>query len=777
MREFNIKLTTNNKSGPFDIYYTSEGENVLAPLVSGSYATNISASQLTTGVDILVDYGTSNIYAVNNKETCNSIQSLSQTPKNNPYTCINLITKNNCEVAKTIQYADCKGNIQTLTISPLDSVSYKGKINTTICTSPNCDNCITTIPNPQYCKYYSIKNPCTNVAIDIKYIDCSGASKVVKVGPIQTIIIQAIADTIYGYSGDCGTSFDEDEIPDPYNPNPNETCKDFIAVNKCSLPAIISYTDCDGNISTLDIPAGASVPFSSFSQDYKCYSGDCSCLTVYTPTQTCGFNFSILGSYTPEVPPPPIPKYTLTPKTTFVSGKGFTMNEGEEITIEVATENVDTGTSLYWGIFFYTGNANDLATTTEGNIDTGTVTINNNKASFKIKAKADNLTEPNGDQIIFARLYPTSGRVYEELLAESKGISIIDTSKTIPLVICGVRAYDTNIYSYSYTDNYVAIPPNRKPFPNIEKSNNTNSNNHRYVSLKNGIPDSSGTPMASTVLSPTTFPYTGDFPWIDKADVTGSTNGTSVGFRTETFSADNRGKYVYPLNNQILTFENTTYTNTNSYYSNGFKADVSGVDVPWIKNVYAGGGYTYVVPRTSTYALTGSISFSIKGNDTQGSPFSVQGLSIVYDYQTDQQGPSVFRIFGVLEKSTDPNNPSLWTKIASTTMSKLDDDIIIANGRNVKKKHNVFAYRQQSDLIWFDFDMLRLVEFDLKAQTDATLFKGEYVRFTLYWQDVNGVFEPQDLTRYAYRGANDLKFTIGNPDKPSMFSIIDKTPR
>ena len=154
MREFNIILTTNNNSGPFDIYYTSEGENVLAPLVDGNYATNISASQLTDGVDILADYGVSSIYVINKKETCDSIQSLPQTPELNPYNCLNLITKNNCDVEKTIQYTDCSGDTQTLTISPLDSVAYLGKINTTICISPNCDNCITTIPDPQYCKYY-----------------------------------------------------------------------------------------------------------------------------------------------------------------------------------------------------------------------------------------------------------------------------------------------------------------------------------------------------------------------------------------------------------------------------------------------------------------------------------------------------------------------------------------------------------------------------------------------------------------------------------------------
>ena len=206
MREFNITLTTNNKSGPFDIYYTSEGENVLASLVTGSYATNILASQLLSGVDIFADYGVSNIYVVNNKETCNSIQSLPQTPKSNPYTCINLITKNNCGEAKDIQYTDCNGNTQTLTINAFSSVSYLGKLNTTVCISSNCTDCITTIPNPQYCKYFKIVNKCSDIAIDIKYIDCSGNSKVIKIAALGTIIIQALEGTVYYYGGGCGSS-------------------------------------------------------------------------------------------------------------------------------------------------------------------------------------------------------------------------------------------------------------------------------------------------------------------------------------------------------------------------------------------------------------------------------------------------------------------------------------------------------------------------------------------------------------------------------------------
>lgn len=757
MRKFNITLTTNNNSGPFDIYYTSEGQNIIAPLVSGSYATNISASQLTAGVNILADYGVSNIYVVNNKETCNSIQSLSQTPKTNPYACVTYLVKNSSSETATISYIDCNGNIQTGTIPPFSTGNFTTSNGAPTCVS-NCSG-LTSTPDPQYCKYYSISNPCSSIAIDIKYIDCSGTPQIVKVAPNQTLIVQAIANTIYGYSGNCGTPFTKNEIDNPYAPNPNSKCQDFIAVNNCSLPAIISYTDCGGNISTLDIPAGASIPYSSLSQGYICYSGDCNCLAVYTPTQTCGFDFSILGSYTPEVPPPPTPTYKLSPSK-------LIMNEGETITVTVETTNVNAGTVLYWGIFFYTGTSSDLDTPA-----TGTVTIDSNgKASFNITAKADNLTEPNGDQLIFARLFPTSGRVYDTMLAESKGISIKDTSQaTVISKVCGVRAYDTNIYRYEYTDNYQAIPPSALSSPNTLVVRDVLGlyeyplyprSYHQYSFIKNGVKIDKK-PMASSTIKRSEFSYAADFPWRSSIYVT-SSDGSQIRYDEEKTFTDNRGEFVYPLNANVLTFENTTYKNTNSstYYTDAFVSDIPTVTAPWIKGAYYEGSYAYLVPRTSTYALTGSVSFSFRGNDTRGTgPF-----------ETDQIGPSVFRIFGVIEKSTTPKNASSWTKIAYTEMSKLPDNIIKQNNRAN------FAYNQQESLIWFDNDMQNLITFQLNAQTEATITAGNYVRFTLYWQDINGVFFTYDKS-YDVSGANDLKFTIGSSTNPSMFSIIDKTLR
>jgi hypothetical protein len=72
MRKYTVTLTVNNKSGPFNIFYNT---NILASLVSGGFASNISATALTNGIDILVGDDVNSIDVINLKETCNSIES------------------------------------------------------------------------------------------------------------------------------------------------------------------------------------------------------------------------------------------------------------------------------------------------------------------------------------------------------------------------------------------------------------------------------------------------------------------------------------------------------------------------------------------------------------------------------------------------------------------------------------------------------------------------------------------------------------------------------
>jgi hypothetical protein len=87
---------------------------------------------------------------------------------------------------------------------------------------------------------------------------------------------------------------------------------------------------------------------------------------------------------------------------------------------------------------------------------------------------------------------------------------------------------------------------------------------------------------------------------------------------------------------------------------------------------------------------------------------------------------------------------------------------------------NAFLYNRNEQILWYDFNSSGPIDCHLSIKTEAFIAKNTHVRFTLYWQDLNGVFAgPNDIKR----GSNYVKFTIGNLSRPSMFSIIDKTPR
>ena len=732
MRKFKVTLTTNNNSGPFDIYYVSNNESVLAPLVTGSYATNITANQLLSGVDIQADYGVSSINVFNLKDTCNNIASITQTPEVNPFECIAYLVKNNSISSVTIQYTDCDGNIQTITIGPGGSGSFSGLLDSATVISGD-PNAVIIYPDPQYCKFYKISNPCPDISIDIKYVDCNGKRISISIPPNTTTLVKGISGTLYNSGGNCGIDIPIDPIEDP--DIPQGKCTTYKAINKCdNTNIIVKYTDCENEVQTLDLPAGSTQTFTSLFNKYECISGNCSCLSIVTPISTCGFDFSI-ATYTPPPPIIPEPKYILTPTA-------LTMNEGSSITVNIATENVADGTSLYWGIFFYTGTSGDLDTPS-----TGTVTIDKGKASFTITAKADLITESNGDQTIFARLFPTSDRNYSDMLAESKAISIKDTSQAPIPKIYEVIATDPNSYTYSYTANQVSIPPNRFSFPASYIGQDrgilfARSANHSYYYSKNGV-NQPASSMASAAFLPITFPHR-TVPRLNPS-------ASSMRFTSSVYPLGNPtaidisggSQRVYPINQSILTFDNEIKNSE---------------PVPTVyQKITRNGGSTrvYYVPRPSTYSITGSIPFSFKGDDTQDNP----GFP---NFENDQAGPSVFRIAGVLEKSTTPNNNESWQYITHTTGS------LIGNPYQ-QNKDDKFKYNQEESTVWFDFRMNSEVQMNLAFSSSVSLTTGDNVRFTLYWIDLRGAYYGSNVDGRASKGLN---WTIG-PN--SRFEIKDNT--
>jgi plastocyanin len=123
---------------------------------------------------------------------------------------------------------------------------------------------------------------------------------------------------------------------------------------------------------------------------------------------------------------PVVPTYAVTPTANNV-------NEGIALTINVATTNVNNGTTLYWTVT----NAGDFITSS------GSFTINSNAGSFTVTPAADAITEGPETFTVSIRTSSTSGTI----VATSSSITINDTSITPAGTIYNVTvASGTNEY-------------------------------------------------------------------------------------------------------------------------------------------------------------------------------------------------------------------------------------------------------------------------------------------------------------------------------------------
>jgi hypothetical protein len=736
MRKFKVTLTTNNNSGPFDIYYVSNNESTLAPLVTGSYATNITAAQLLSGVEIQADYGVSSINVFNLKDTCNNFASIARTPLVNPFECVNYLVKNNSTSTVTIQYTDCRGNIQTITVGPGGSGSFAGIPGSATVTSGD-PNAVIILPDPQYCKFYNISNSCSDISTDIRYIDCNGIRASISLPPNTTTLIKGIQGTLYHVGGNCGIP---PRIIPTVDPNiPQGNCTIYRATNKCNnTNIIVKYTDCENEVQTLDLPAGSSQNFTSLFDKYECISGNCSCLSVVTQTSTCGFNFSI-APYTPPTPVKKSPTYTINPSS-------LKMKESSSITASIGTTDVSDGTTIYWSLVFGTAQANDFTTPS-----TGSFTISSSKASFIITTKEDFTTESTTDETFSIRLFASASRNANEKLGEdSRTIAIEDSSKNlIPSRSYEIIATDPNSYTYSYTDNQVSIPPDRSSSQNYTGQDRgilylfNRRIDHSYNYYINGRV-ARGAKMASAAFPPLNFPHKAVPTLNPSASSMRFTSSVNLSGSPTSISFTGGSQRAYPINQSILTFDNEIKnTEPNPLYV--------------YQKITRNGGTTrvYYVSRTSTYSITGSIPFSFKGDDTQDNP----GFPF---FEDDQAGPSVFRIAGVLEKSTTPSNASSWQYITHTTGSLIGNPY----DQNLDDK---FKYNQQESTVWFDSTMNSEVQMNLAFSSSVSLTSGSFVRFTLYWIDLCGAYYGNNVDGRASKG---LTWTIG-PN--SRFEIKDNT--
>ena len=82
MRKFTVTLTQDNKSGPFDIFYTDGGVTYMAVSSSGVQTTNLSSSSLASGIEIITPLTISEILVKNKKATCDNFQYIIIPPAN-----------------------------------------------------------------------------------------------------------------------------------------------------------------------------------------------------------------------------------------------------------------------------------------------------------------------------------------------------------------------------------------------------------------------------------------------------------------------------------------------------------------------------------------------------------------------------------------------------------------------------------------------------------------------------------------------------------------------
>jgi len=279
----------------------------------------------------------------------------------------------------------------------------------------------------------------------------------------------------------------------------------------------------------------------------------------------------------------------------------------------------------------------------------------------------------------------------------------------------GVKASTPASYRYEYiTQNADAIPPSIVP----------DSDLNIYTWYKNGNVQS-GVAMASTVVVASNWIYE-SVSGLSIAPI--AMNMTwSGGVRNYDFAGRVGDDYRKVYGFDLLTFSST---GSGNLYNNEISPDTFAP----INNVYM-----YKVPRTSNYVVSGSIRFGLLGHDAD-------------------DGPSVFRIVGIVESSTTPEDNSSWTYIAHTRLTPVGNPFT-SNGEAI-------AYNRNESAIWFDFDMASLVKFDLNVATTASLTEGTYVRFRLYWIDMS-TFHIQQVGAFA---ANYLVFTI---DSNSIFEIYD----
>lgn len=293
------------------------------------------------------------------------------------------------------------------------------------------------------------------------------------------------------------------------------------------------------------------------------------------------------------------------------------------------------------------------------------------------KARPTNQGILNGNKEIFVGGFSYSPILFKEL-DETVYFEYLNPTKTENLKL-GVKAFATSSYTYEAWDGATVRDPSEAP---------VNSGAGYLFYINGSTSTTTGQPMAVAAYTPANWPYvSSSVPGVNYTNFGGIDPGTSRVNEGKTYGFD------------LLKFS--------SLSGGGYNTEID-------PSIYqeVNGNYCYTVPRSGLYTISGSINFGFKGSDA--------GV-----------GWSLFKVVGVVEKTSTPDTDSSWTYVASTVLNSLGNPTGGGTGWG-------YQYDSVSNTIKFDADMYSNWNFKLNipSATTVTLTAGEYVRMRFYFIDL-----------------------------------------
>lgn len=330
------------------------------------------------------------------------------------------------------------------------------------------------------------------------------------------------------------------------------------------------------------------------------------------------------------------------------------------------------------------------------------------------KINPTNQSSLNGVQQIFLGGFSYTPILYREL-DETLYFQYLNPTTTQSLNV-GLSTYSTNSVKYEYLGNSAAVSID-------QQATNTSATSGYYYTFNGSQVFTTGIPISTAVFPSSAWLYSGISASFGHAEYYTASDGVSI-IDSGTAPNSTAGSYVnaYGIDGIEYPFNG----DPGSYFTEANSAAYSQYGNFWY----------YQIQRTSTYFISSSMQFSFRVHSVPA-------------------GPELFKIIGVVEKSSNIADPTSWKYVASTTMSPVATP---NNGGTV-------GYNIQDSSFFYDdsagVGMNSDWTFNLNIPgTSVSLSAGDNVRLKFYM-----------LSLYNYFGhANYLKFEF---HAGSTFQIYD----